>query len=169
MLTGTSGDVVQPEGKEVSQRDKAAIKIISTANDVEEVAELTDKFATEAIKNTGEILDKSGEAITTIGLVLASFTEGVLLALVPIGDALITTGKSMKIGAALHEGDTQTAKGETISLAVSLAVGVGSGIAITKSNEVGNITTTAAAEETIQTTAIGGVGAAFGKATDAAV
>ena len=63
--------------------------------------------------------------MSTTGLVLAPFTEGATLPLVPIGEGISLTGKSLKVSGYALEGNTEKVENELIKAGVGAAVGAG--------------------------------------------
>ncbi len=140
------------------------VKVTGTAQDINTVAETGKSLAKEVVKDVGEVADKSGEAISDAGLVAAPFTEGTSLLLIPVGETLSASGKTMKGLVYLGEGDYSSAGVEGGKIAFGLATNSLTSAAVSNSKAVGNITNNT--QETITETVLGGVSNFLSKVID---
>ena len=113
---------------------------------------------------TGDAIDNAGDNLETAAIVAAPFTEGASLALLPLAEGMQITGKGMKIGVNLIDGNNLGAAQETVKIVVGKAIGKLSDKAISQSEKVGNITN--ATEKVTQEGAFAAIGKFFGKVVD---
>lgn len=116
LISGASGSV--PSGTRMSSNTQAAMRAAGVVSDVNTVMEIGSTLGKEAVMDAGTVLDKGGEVISDVGVVLAIPTEGASLVLVPIGEGVSMMGKSMKAGIHLSNGNVQGAKQEAVNLAI---------------------------------------------------
>ena len=160
LLSGTSGDT--PSHVDISSTGRSAIKVTGVTNDVNQTVDVAQELATKAANDTGEALDKGGEAIADSGVILAPFTEGASLALVPIGNGMSVSGKIIKTGNHVAQGNDEQAAAEVTNLGIGLFTNTLTGQAVKQSKKVGNITNKT--EEVTQETALGAIGSTISKA-----
>jgi hypothetical protein len=151
LISGRSGNTSSNIG--MNETTRSAIKITGVASDINSVTKVGKTFVKEATMNVGNILDKSGEAVSDLGILFAIPTEGASILLVPIGEGASILGKSMKAGVHLSNGNVQGAVQEGVNLAVGAITNSATGAAIQQSKKVGLINNPI--QEYIQKSALG--------------
>tara|TARA_R110001592_G_scaffold96331_3_gene276708 strand:- start:2469 stop:3449 length:981 start_codon:yes stop_codon:yes gene_type:complete len=151
LFSGASGST--PSNIGMNETTRTAIKISGVASDIDAVTEVGKTLAKEATMDVGNVLDKGGEAVSDVGILLAIPTEGASMIFVPIGEGASILGKSMKAGLHLSNGNVQGAVQESVNLAVGAITNSATGAAIQQSKKVGLINNPI--QEYIQKSALG--------------
>ncbi|WP_154858841.1 RHS repeat domain-containing protein [Cyclobacterium xiamenense] len=126
LISGTSGNT--PLNIGMNETTRSAIKIAGVASDINAVTEVGKTFAKEATMDVGNVLDKGGEAVSDLGILLAIPTEGASMVLVPIGEGASILGKSMKAGVHLSNRNVPGAVQEGVNLAVGAITNSAAGV-----------------------------------------
>ena len=159
LLNRTSG--ATPSNIGMSEQTRTTIKTTGIVGDANQIADTGNKLVKEAVLDTGETLDKTGEIISDVGVLAAPLTEGVSLGLVPIGEGMSVAGKTIKAAVHLSEGNVEGAIEEGANLVVGAVTNTVTGTAIKQSKKVGLITN--AKEEAIQEAVLGGTSSVVNK------
>ena len=159
LISGASGNT--PSNIGMNQEMRSSIRIAGLSSDINAVTEVGKTLAKEATMDVGNTLDTGGGLISDAGVALAIPTEGMSLALVPIGEVASATGKGMKGLVYLSEGDNRNAAIEGGNIVFGIATNSLTNAAVRESKRVGNITTSQ--QETLTETVLGGLGSLYNK------
>ena len=139
------------------------MQLARVSSDINSVKETAASVGKEAIMDTANALDKSGEVITDVGIALAIPTQGASLSVVPIGEGMSTLGKSMKMAIHLRNQDEKGFTKEAINIAVGSLTNRMGGALIKQS--IINKTITNNSESVITKTIVGGNQSVVSKVT----
>ncbi len=132
-LSGVRGQEVAKNAAEARRKE-----LITGVGEINSGAE-------DAVKGgihlTGEVLDEAGDKLEIGAIVAAPFTEGASLSLTIPATIMQTSGKALKTGVKISDGDRAGAAKEVANGVVDIALGKAASKAIKQSKKVGNITT----------------------------
>jgi len=159
LISGESGNT--PTNIGMSETMRAANKVTGIASDFNEVSEVGKTLAKEGTMDVGHALDKGGEAISDAGILLAIPTGGTSLSLVQFGEGVSITGKLMKAGVHLSNGNVPGAVQEGVNMAIGAVTNSATSGAIKQSKKVGLINNVN--QEVVQESVLMGTGSMVNK------
>lgn len=144
LLTGQTALSSIPDEitQQMSSQTTDIVSVMSKANDVGQVLETAGNLGKEVINDIGKAVETAGDAITTTGYVMAPFTEGASLALVPIGETISTVGIGTQATVSVMNGEYDKTINLGIQASTSLITNKAADVAVNQTIKVaaGNIT-----------------------------